>query len=305
MTTAATLDSILRERYPTRRQLREFVRRRLGENLDDYVGTGGLRDVAFQLVEAADSNGWDLASALERDRILSLATPVNFNLLDLATFDLQSLVDGFYAEQLRAGTRRVLGIAVAWPDTKFVRYFCDRLQRALGGTWVQVDPDGTTLNPEMWSTDVAVRRIASQSRNLQVRHIVFPVWCDRADGQAIKRFWQGVRGELTSPLRYLVLVLLTAPDTDLPVDVAALPVPSVNEEDIHRWTVEVVNALGWPVELAVPWKRRLLSGAELDGELNLAMLYTILDDDVQRVRDAGAREEFYDELRRSLQEARS
>lgn len=288
MTAFAEFEAEMLARFPDRRRLAAFLRRELDRKLNDDIGEGGMRDVVYDLYEAAEAAGWldELIRAVRRP---ADDQKLDFNvrdLLDLTMFDLQPLVASFILEYRNAGDRRVIGVAVELRDNKFIRYFCARLQRVLGGpARTEIDPDGTRLSAELWSTDIAKQQILNHRSNLAVRNVVFPVWCDSADDQMVDSLWTGIRDELTDCQKLLTLVLVTAPAMSLPVEVIGLPLPAVAENDLAVWTVEVAIQLDWPPELAKVWQNRLVRGAMINGELNMAMVYSLLDRDISQIRD--------------------
>ena len=302
MNDTTALEDQLRARYRERPDLRRFLKQKLDRELNDYAAETDLRNTVFQLVQAAAAEGWlgDLAAAVRSDSSQVMSESGVRELLDLAAFDMQPLEAAFVEEQVRAGDRRVLGVAVTLPDTRFVRYLCIRLQSVLGRVGTYVDSDGATLNPDMSSVEIALRQVLIQQQKLHVRNVVCPVWCDRAGSETIGNFWARVRNELGGTARYLVLVLVTSLGGFLPDEVSVLPPPRVAEGDLRVWTVRVANELGWPTELASAWLRRLVTQATLGEEINVSIVYGLMDRDAARV--LGEQTDLERELRELMRE---
>jgi hypothetical protein len=304
MTDVKALEKQLCARYPKRTSLERFLKHNLNLNLELYAAADlNLTDAVFELVKHAKAECWlgDLEAAMRSDSQLVMGGSGVWELLDLATFDMQPLEAAFVEEQVRAGTRRVVGVTVAVTSNKFVRYFCTRLQRVLGRDHTYFDSDGTTLNPDLASVEVALRQVLIQEQKLRRRNVVCPVWCDRVEPDTISDFWARVRGEMGRTANYLVLVMVTSLDRGLPDEVVVLPTPQVVERDLRVWTVRVANELGWPTELARAWLRRLVTQSTIGEEINVSIVYGLMDRDATRV--LGEQADLEQELRELVEEA--
>jgi hypothetical protein len=290
-------DEALRDAFRTREDLEKMVFYHAGKRLNEVVGSGGLKNVMFKLIQEADAGGWvkelyagALKEAPQNERlrrvgpILGFAsapqTALGLQLTNTSDFDLSELEEVFL-QKLSAegpGGDRLIGLSVGYGEPVFVTNFTDRMRRLLGRESTEVRPP-IPLNPRMGSPARSVE-LASRYRTIVDRsNLVCQVPAEEADQAAIETFWNAVSAACNGLSNFFVLLFTAVSGTVFPQAVTELPMPQFKDHDLTKWTFQIADSYGWPRETAfnlAHWIREQ-SLDEENQNLDIRFVYETLD----------------------------
>jgi hypothetical protein len=208
--------------------------------------------------------------------------PAGLALLDSVYFDLSEMRRAIVRARMAASSR-VLGFAVVYSDFVFVDKLCDWLIDFIG--------DGTqpkapmNLKPELGSVSSRLREVAMYRDDLKSANVLFRVLVDTVPPDRVSEFWRAISLDFAAIERHLVLVFVGNETMVFPSEVAVLPRPRFDLEDVALWAGETLSRRGWPVVLADAWTKLLSDVALCDGELSVALLYKVMDKSIHEFRD--------------------
>jgi hypothetical protein len=273
---------------------------KLGRSFRDIAAGNSFRARVFNLVRAADSEGWlpDLIAAAGEDRpgnvqlsrwitangqgvgpavaarpthVLLRYVSMNFDLIELRRIVLRTI---------KQPVSPIVGFVVRYPDDVFVAKLCDWLESNLSNTRRK---DAVNLYSDFGPVDAGIRAVARYRRDLDSADVLCKVYAQGVSAEVIAEFWAGINREFPQISRRLVLVFICESSAQLPTDVIELPLPRFEITDIDIWTRDIVRMYGWPVELADEWTAWLCDESMYDDVLDVRGLYETMDDHIQQV----------------------
>jgi hypothetical protein len=207
--------------------------------------------------------------------------PTEQQLLDSVYFDLTDMRKAIRRAKAAAPSR-VLGFGVTYSEFVFVNKLCDWLANYLLGETQRKDP--LNLKPELAPVSRRLRQVARYREDLESANVLCLVLVDAVPRECIAEFWDGICHDFAGIGRYLALVFTGDGSTAFPPEVAVLPPPRFDLEDVALWAEEMISRRGWPPDMADAWTDLLRDEALDNGELDVPALYEAMDRSIQAIR---------------------
>lgn len=290
----AAYQKALLSAFPSRQKLKEMVRIRLGENLDQMAGGKDLAAVVFNLIEWADSNGKAEELLIagfhhnqgneELKRVFAerfgftsnkTRTQLSIQMAMLYNFDLDDQIN----ECLNALWRKqgLVGFAIARSSVAFRQNLCERLKYELGGQdYVHLMPPLTVTPFYSPISDVILTVEKRCIPALKKRDVLLTVQVSKEE--IANRFWQSLRHavERHNLKNRLIVVVVTEPDCPLPEEVTPLTPPHFQVAHVYRWVRQIVSHFDWPESLFRSWTVQMINECSHEERLQIEWVYDYL-----------------------------
>lgn len=284
----------LLEAYVDRDGLANLLYIRLERSLDHIAGGGTLPTTVRIVVETADKEGWleSLGMQALKDKpdckplkawhekyympvLVAMPTAPQW-LMDSAYFDLTEVREAI-REGMSDAVCQVVGFGVCPQESAYVRKLSHWLQRHLIGQTEAKDP--LNLNPTTGNVARRLQQVRRYRHDLDEVNVLCEVVVDGAATQeSVAEFWTAACAELGGAGRNLVLMFSSNDSTKFPEGVKVLPQPRFRSADVAHWAETVVAGRpDWPLGIAISWTKWLCSEAALGDELNIGVLYEVMD----------------------------
>jgi hypothetical protein len=306
------LEIALLDAYRSYDELERLLAYSLDRRLSHHADGGGtLKRVVFQLIQAAQSEGWmdSFIEAVIEDRPGNTALMIWFEtckaggvpvpqpppladheVLDSAFFDLEPIKKKVLAVR-RESTERVLGFGLRSGDGLVVSKLCAWLPHCLGETECK---DWLSLRPDRGSVDFQLKQVRGYLPDLEMVNVVCPILTDGASAPVVVAFWNGLREHFgLHPYRFVALFVGAI---DYPPGVVPLPRPAADATDVTLWAQQLVSRRGWPPMLADHWTTLIVDRCSTGDDLDMRLLFEAMDRSIRDVRRSPS------DFRRQLEE---
>lgn len=310
----------LLDAFPTQTSLEMMVRIELDKNLGVIAQGKNLKEVAYNLTAAAETQGWlpDLISAAHHsntgnEKLLTFIRQCKefsnnredgdgihkislhpYQLPNPCNFDLTHLIEDSLEKV--EGKKGLIGLGIPCDLDAFLENYCTRLKNELGRNNVQIQRR-LTLKPTNVSVDEAVAIIRRCQQKLQINDVLYPIVIQVSDKNIASMFWDKLQQEFTGSFKNrLILIIGGESASALPDNISMLEPPQFREAHIIRWVQEVVTHLGWPPQTRDAWKQKMVAECSHNNILHMAFVYDHLDYTIQLLQEDLSYEIFLAEL---------